>query len=121
MVRTIARRSIRDGSKKTRHLPSNPGQPPKNRTGLLKDFIFYVYLDRSVIIGAAKLNQTLGTAPNALEHGGISLTNRGSRKKKRIVEVRIKARPFMSPALDKAIPKLPGFWGFNNSSGLAAG
>lgn len=110
LVRRIARNSIRKIGKKRK--PSEPGNPPKSRTGLLKDFIFFVYEQQAenVLIGAARLNQTLGTAPHALEVGGRSLTNRGTRRNKRIVSVNIKARPFMAPALQDSLPKLPPMW-----------
>jgi hypothetical protein len=75
-VRTRARGSIR-----RRKRASNPGQPPTNRTGILKRFIFFGYepATSSVVIGPTKTNQVFwgptgrpetGTVPNVLEFGG---------------------------------------------------
>lgn len=83
------------------HAPA--GHPPFSHVGLLKKFLFYVF-DRSsfsVVTGPARLGGKLGKAPSVLESGGYvyhSILRR---------PVRIKARPYMKPALDKTIPKFP--------------
>jgi hypothetical protein len=68
-VRLTARRSIRKIGKKGK--ASLPGQPPKSRTGLLREHIYYVYdkNTRSVVIGAALLNRSTW-AQKTLEGGG---------------------------------------------------
>ncbi len=50
------------------------------------------------------------TAPRALEHGGETVVH--VRRKGRLVsrKVKIAARPFMAPALEKERPKLPLLW-----------
>lgn len=97
-VRRTARSSIRK-----RRRESVPGQPPSNRTGLLKKFIFFGYErdSRSVVIGPAKLNQKT-RAPSVLEYGG--------KTKVKDKNVRIAARPYMGPAFEKEKPKLPNLW-----------
>lgn len=102
---TTARGLIRRPGKKG--LPSKPGKPPKNVTGLLRDFIFFSYEknNRSVVIGPTKLNQNTG-APAILEYGGI--TRRGWGRNRR--SVFIAARPYMQPAFKKNQPKLPALW-----------
>lgn len=106
-VRTTARQSIRRRKK-----PSQPPNPPTNRTGLLKDHIYFSYdaKARSVVIGPAKLNgrsSGIGaTVPEVLEHGGRSRTGRG--KDQRIVT--IEARPYMGPAFLNEQAKLPKMW-----------
>lgn len=102
---TTARGLIRRPGKKG--LPSKPGQPPKNITGLLKDFIFFSYApnQRSVVIGPTKLNQNTG-APHTLEFGGTTIVGYGKRKRR----VFIAARPYMQPAFEKNKPKLPSLW-----------
>lgn len=101
-VRTRARSSIRK-----RKRTSQPGSPPSSHTGLLKQFLFFVYDDaaRSVLIGPARLNKP-GLAPATLEFGGEAVISdrRGDRK------VRIAPRPFMRPALDAELPSLPAMW-----------
>jgi hypothetical protein len=78
-IRTAAMRSIRPAGKKGK--VSEPGQPPRSRTGLLKKFIFFIYesAKKSVIIGPAALNITTrsdsgrtlrGRVPEILEYGG---------------------------------------------------
>ena len=107
-VRTRARTSIRKRKK-----PSEPGQPPSSHTGILKRFIFFAYEPqrRSVVIGPARLNQKIGDAPAALEHGGRSQVVSGSRRRKRQVRtVTIRPRPFMGPAFEAERPKLPAMW-----------
>ena len=107
-VRTAARSSIRK-----RRKPSEPGKPPSSHTGLLKRFIYFVYEPRrrSVVIGPARLNQKMGDAPAALEHGGPSRVVAGGRRRRRELRtVTIRPRPFMGPAFQKEQPKLPGIW-----------
>lgn len=93
LVRTIARRSIR-----TRKRPSQPGQPPTNRKGLLKRFIFYSWdaTTQSVVVGPEKLPGAKTYTPAALE---------GTRPRRQL-----QPRPFMGPALDQARDKLPELW-----------
>ena len=110
-VRRTAKSSIRK-----RKRVSAVGQPPSSHSGILKKFIFFGYepVKRNVVIGPAKLNQKIGDAPHALEHGGTSTLLRQGfggqavRRKKR--RVKIKARPFMGPAFQKEKPKLPAMW-----------
>ncbi len=106
-VRRAAKSSIRK-----RKRVSSPGQPPSSRSGLLKKFIFFGYepTKRNVVIGPAKLNQKIGDAPHALEHGGTSTVLQGLRGRRKKRRVKIKARPFMGPAFQKEKPKLPAMW-----------
>ena len=97
---------------------SQPGQPPLNKTGLLRDNIFskYDYGARVVTIGPAKLNGR-GNATAALEFGGPSTILVADfstgRLQFRPEIVYIRARPYMRPALKKALePKnLKKFFG----------
>ena len=108
-VRTAAQSSIR-----TRKGVSKPGHPPHAHHGLLKPYILFGYdrARRSVVIGPMKLNQKVGNAPEALEHGGVSvITEWAPRGEKRSTRrVRIAARPFMGPAMAQEKPKLPKMW-----------
>lgn len=117
--------------------PSQPGNPPKSRTGVLKDFIFFAWdpTARTVVIGPAKTNQVFfkgsgqpvsGTAPEVLEYGGqigilewflpsrqkwVRADLRSKRKlaerQTRIRTVKIEARPYMGPAYAMNEDKLP--------------
>jgi len=106
-VRRAAKSSIR-----TRQRASAPGEPPSSHTGLLKKFIFFGYDRRrqSVVIGPQRLNQKVGDAPEALEHGGVSTVVEGSRGKRKKRRVKMVARPFMGPAFEREKPKLPAMW-----------
>ena len=103
-VRRAAKSSIRK-----RKAISSPGSPPSSHTGLLKRFILFGYdpSKRSVVIGPLRLTRGgRGDAPRALEEGGTTQVVRRGRKKR----VKIKARPFMGPAMEKEKPKLPQMW-----------
>lgn len=137
-VRTRARASIR-----TRKKASEPGQPPTNRTGILKRFIFFAYDQNAggVVVGPAKTNQvffgrdgrpTRGTVPQVLEYGG-SITilevfkwgkwRRADLRSRRRLgglptryrTVKIAARPYMHPALEKERGKFAAM--FKNAVG----
>ena len=101
-VRRGARSSIRK-----RKATSEPGKPPSSHTGLLRQTIFFVYEPNraSVVIGPLELNR--GTeAPRLLEHGGQVV--RKERQKR--VTMTYRPRPFMGPAFDREVPKLPALW-----------
>jgi len=103
-VRRTAKQSIRK-----RKQPSAPGTPPSSHTGLLRKFIWFGYDPgkRSVVIGPARLSQKgRGEAPSLLEYGGSTTLEREGKRKR----TRVRARPFMRPAMDKEQPKLPAMW-----------
>lgn len=79
---------------------SAPGDPPKTRRGDIKKLTFFVYdkKERSVVVGPARFSGATG-APEALENGGFATTKNG--------RVKIAQRPFMKPAFDDHISKLP--------------
>jgi hypothetical protein len=104
-IRTAARTSIRK-----RKGTAPPGKPPYSHEGSLRKLILFGY-DRasdSVVVGPVGFAKS--TAPKALEHGGETVVH--VRHKGRLVsrKVRIAARPFMAPALEKERPKLPLLW-----------
>jgi hypothetical protein len=100
LIRMIARRSIRK-----RKANSQPGNPPTSRTGLLRNFIFFSWDpgSQSVIVGPERLNLT-GKTPKTLEYGGTNQTRGKNRR------ARYKARPYMRPALNVAMARLPELW-----------
>jgi hypothetical protein len=114
-VMKTARRSIR--KKKG---ASDPGDQPHSHEGSLKKLIFFVYEPavKDVVIGPAGFRDS--QAPRALEYGGrtrITTLKGGHKVKgkfqggKRVkVMATIRARPFMHPALEKAVPQLPALW-----------
>lgn len=106
-VRTAARSSIRK-----RKAASEPGSPPSSHTGLLRKFIFFGYDEsrRSVVIGPTRLNQTTGQAPEALEYGGTSTVVVRRRGKRVPTNVKVSTRPYMHPAMNQELPKLPAMW-----------
>jgi hypothetical protein len=99
-VRQSSRRSIRK-----RKGTSRPGHPPFSHVGTLKRFIFFGYDDRrrSVVIGPVIAPGKRGTAPNALEYGGRVTLPYWRR-------VPIRPRPYMHPAFEKELVKVPDLW-----------
>lgn len=117
--------------------PSKPGNPPKSWTGLLKNFIYFGYDPgtESVVIGPVPLNQyhvvngrlTRGAVPEVLDKGGTigireeqlsgglwvppsrSRRQRAGRPQ-RVRQVKIAARPYSLPALQKNVSKFPSLW-----------
>lgn len=99
---------------------SEPGEPPRSITGLLRKFIYFAYdpNTRSVVIGPAKLDKSTG-APATLEYGGTATITKFrtvtgadgktvvTRRKERIV---IEPRPFMAPAYESAKKDLATKW-----------
>ncbi|MDO8302874.1 MAG: hypothetical protein Q7T18_06520 [Sedimentisphaerales bacterium] len=109
-IRREAKSSIKPGGKKGK--TSLPGQPPRSQTGLLKRFIFFGYdtSAQSVVVGPAKLGGVKGKdAPHTLEYGG-STESSSFYANKNTKRVNIAPRPFMTPALNKNLPKLPAMW-----------
>lgn len=82
-TRLIARRSIRKASKNG--AASKPGQPPRSRTGLLREHIYYSYNKsvKSVVTGPALFARS-SWAQKTLEYGG---TLRKKNPRRRIREV----------------------------------
>lgn len=81
-VRSDARHSIRK-----RKRPSAPGQPPTNRTGLLKRHIYFAYdaAKKSVVIGPARLGGVKGDgAPRTLEYGGSAKVRNPRRRLRQV-------------------------------------
>jgi hypothetical protein len=125
-VRRTAKGLIRPGKK-----PAKPGNAPHSHLGLLKQFIFFGYDERteSVVIGPALLNgksDSNVTVPELLEFGGeavlrkdIYVTNevgRDARGKfvtggKSLVKAGTHLLyhkfPFMAPAMEQEAPKFP--------------
>ena len=107
-IRQRARTSIRP-----RKRSSRPGEPPSSHTGLLRRLILFGY-DRqrdSVVVGPVGFKRS--RAPNVLEFGGRTVVEtgrarKGQKRKKRTV--RIAARPYMRPALEKERSTLPAVW-----------
>lgn len=90
-------------------MPSEPGEPPRNQMGLLKQFIFFTYEPsrRSVVIGPARLAGAGEDppVPEVLEYGGATYNRRVGKR------VRIEARPYMRPAFSRQMQKqMPQMW-----------
>lgn len=104
-VMKAARGMLRTARGKSVNKPSKPGRPPKSRTGLLRDHIYFVFDPQtlSVVVGPARLNRTLG-APALHEFGGVRFRRDAIGKSQRL---KYPPRPYMRPALGKSLPKLP--------------
>ncbi len=104
-IRQTARTSIRK-----RKGSSKPGNPPHSHVGLLRRFILFGYDRQSdtVVVGPVGFRDS--TAPRVLERGGTTTVTRRRRGKRTERRVRIAARPYMNPALEKERPKLPELW-----------
>lgn len=93
---------------------SNPGEPPYVHTGLIVKHIEFEYswIRKSVIIGPLLLRgKKTPDALNALEYGGNSVVwNRRANGRYVMRRTQVRARPFMHPAFENELPKLPGMW-----------
>lgn len=122
-VRAAARSSLKYKKK-----PSAPGEPPvvhrtmsrtkTNKQGVVKrqsvsplrEFVFFSYdqSSRSVVVGPALLNARSGARTlQALEYGGPSVIRDSKGREKAVI---VRARPFMRPALSKAMADLARKW-----------
>ena len=88
------------------------GQPPLPHTGLLVKNIFFGYdtTKRSVVIGPVRLSGGTPESLAALEYGGTSRITTRRKGKRTVISAKIAARPYMQPALNKELPKLPAMW-----------
>lgn len=90
---------------------SLPGKPPLSHTGLLRDNVLFAAnpgrgRSPTVVVGPARLNK--GTdAPHVLEFGGRTVVTRRRKGATQRRTVRIAARPYMGPALERESGKLP--------------
>ena len=104
-----------------RALTSQPGQPPfahtsKGEFGIKTILFAYDNRTDSVIVGPVG-RPSAYSVPQALEYGGVTVVRVPSwaRKRSRIqgkskIVKRIKARPFMRPALEKFQKEYPQLW-----------
>ena len=104
------RRSAKSSIRKRKRF-SEPGKPPSSHTGKLKKFIYFGYepINASVVVGPVQFSGK-GPIPKILEHGGSEIVRRKRRGKTTRTRAVYKARPFMGPALEKELPKLPAMW-----------
>jgi len=102
-VRQRARTSMRrsDGT-------APPGSPPYAHTGLLRTHLYFAWdgSRRSVVVGPARLNQKAGDAPRVLEYGGVVIRRDGNGTR----VTRVRPRPFMVPAFNQELQRLPPLW-----------
>jgi hypothetical protein len=101
LVRKIARRKL-----VRRNRNAQPGESPTDRTGKVKRFLLY-HLDKPTYVTTIGV-KSLGTeqTAGALEHGGwwTIRTPKGRRR------AFYRKFPFLSPALNEAMPYLPGLF-----------
>lgn len=104
-IRTAARTSIRK-----RKGSAPPGKPPHSHEGSLRRLILFGYdrANESVVVGPVGFKNSV--APRALEHGGTTVVLSRRRGRLQTRKVRIAARPYMAPALERERPKLPLLW-----------
>lgn len=104
-IRTRARSLIRK-----RKRISLPGDPPSSHIGLLRRLIFFGYDRRreSVVVGpAARRNSKV---PRVLEEGGISTATSWDGHQLTERKIKIRARPYMAPALEAERENIPKAW-----------
>lgn len=101
--------TMRDARQSIRHRKrsSRPGQPPTSWSDILKLSIVFFYDDtvRSVIVGPTGSPDS--DIPQALEFG-LPCYNARARKR-----VKVGARPYMRPAAERQLLKLPQAWKSN--------
>lgn len=101
-VRRVAQNSIA-----FRRQPAPPGHAPHGHGAqLLRRFIFWAVDPgpKTVVVGPARFAATSGDVTDVLEHGGWIQDRRDGRR------VFVAARPFMAPAAEKSMSKLPAIW-----------
>lgn len=122
-VHVVARNSIKRSNKK----PSPPGKPPRTRNGFLKKDILYGFdpQTKTVVIGPTTVpflntlheaggSQVLKRWRNAT--GSVKFTREappranGPWRQDGTVTAKYPARPFMSAALEKSLPRISRFW-----------
>ena len=103
-VRRVAMNSIKRARKNSGR--SRPGSPPLSHTGALKNWIRYAWdpASRTAVVGPVRLKHF--RAPRALEHGGVSKWIKRTRGFWASGYQRVRARPFMRPALVRALPRM---------------
>lgn len=134
-IRTVARNSIRRRKRR-----SFAGEPPTNRTGILKKFLYFAFdfVRNTMVVGPVPTGQVFfdgdgrpvkGTVPGVLEHGGeinvlevqlrpggkwfrrdLRATRREGHLPQRFRKCQIAPRPYMAPALEKSASKIPEFF-----------
>jgi len=104
-IRQRAKTSMRQ-----RRGTSRSGQPPFAHEGSLRRMVLFGYDPRteSVVVGPVGFRR--GNAPSVLEFGGRATVVRRRGGKRTKHAVRIAARPYMRPALEKEAPNLPKVW-----------
>lgn len=102
-VRRVAMNSIKRAKSGA---VSRPGGPPVSHTGALKNWIRYGWdpVTGTAVVGPVRLKHF--QAPRALEYGGTSKWIRKTAAFWRSGYQRVRARPFMRPALAKSIPRM---------------
>jgi len=84
------------GRKRIHSLPSPPGQPPYSPSGRLKKSIAYAADKTGAVIGP--MQSVVGEAAQPMEFGG------------HFKRQNYPPRPFMFPALERALPRFAGDW-----------
>jgi hypothetical protein len=93
---------------------SPPGSPPSSHRGDLRKHLYFAWDDRrrSVVVGPIQLGR--GTAPKALEYSGESTAVRRFKSNGQqftaLRKIRVRAHPYMRPALKAEIPNMPRAW-----------
>ena len=98
-IRLTAQRSMRRRKKGF----SQPGQPPFSKQGLIRDFTFFAY-DKdsdSVVVGPVGFKRAI--VPALHEFGGSQTVYHKGKSE----VAKYPKRPYMKPALDKNINKIP--------------
>jgi hypothetical protein len=85
---------------------AKPGKPPYDKNRLVKDKIFFGLTDAAddVVIGPVRFGQ--GTVDRLEKGGTATLPGFGGER----VRMTFRGNPFMGPALDAALPKIPSLF-----------
>ena len=89
---------------------SQPGSPPSSHAGQLRDLLYFAWdgSSRSVVIGPTPFKDVV--APKLLEEGGTIIDRLRGRSVRKVY----RTRPFMKPAFDAELAKMPQ--GFKDSA-----
>jgi len=99
-IRTVARNSIKpQAAKGKKPQPAKPGYPARTKRGQLRKSILYALVENKEIAVIGASHGVMGRSAKPHEHGG---NYKG---------FNYEARPFMVPALEQNLHRLPKFWG----------
>lgn len=106
LTRKIARNSLRRRKKS-----AQPGNPPHTHSPAPNLKTIYYAFDtqtKTVVVGPVLLGSNAGSPlPEKIQKGGVVIQRVGTRRKPKLRRTRMRAFPFMGPAMEKSADTAP--------------